>query len=237
MKGDIPGAIDLANQALTKQREGDDGKGEGNDPHVLADAALFLGKLLQLNQRYEEAEALFREAHSSLQLRSPSPRDRSPGDEHTALSHLAHAQRKLRRFDDAEDSYVRALRGLEGAVGWEAGITNHTGIGLARLYRERGRDADAAAVLNEMRAALANVFGDEDPRAVQIDIELADAHISMGDRREAILLLDQVVECLPPGSPESRRAFMRLEELKEEEEAEEPCDGSDSRTITKVTAK
>lgn len=109
LKGDISDAINLANQALTKQREGPE-----NDQHGLADTSLFLGKLLQLDRRYLEAEALFIDAHRIHQLILP----RSPRNEFTALSHVAQVQKRMKRFSEAEHNFIKALNGLKVSVGW-----------------------------------------------------------------------------------------------------------------------
>jgi len=228
LKGDISDAIDLANQALVKQQSG-----EENDPYGAADTSLFLGKLLQFDRQYQEAEVSFSEAYRIQRSMLPH----RPRDEYTALSHVAQAQKKMKRFDEAEQNFVKALNGLEATVGWKDGITNHTSFELAQMYRECGRDTEAAATLNMMKDSLGKVFGEEDSRVKQINSALAEIYIAIGDRPKAILLLDEVFQCLPPGSPESRRALMRLEEMKELDELGESCGESGIIAVTKVKKK
>mmetsp|Transcript_30286 Transcript_30286/g.69405 ORF Transcript_30286/g.69405 Transcript_30286/m.69405 type:complete len:255 (-) Transcript_30286:158-922(-) len=205
LKGDIPQAIDLANRALAKQRV------EG-DPLILADTTLFLGKLFQLEERYSEAESSFDESRrSSLQ----SSLGASSRNEYVAQSHLATAQKHLQRYDEAEKNFEEALRGLEKVVGWGDGFTNHTGFEFARLYRETGRQEEAKNILLKMQRELVAIFGVEDARVLQLNAELAEIYVVMGDRSAAISLLEEVVDRLSPKIPEARRAFFRLEELKE----------------------
>jgi len=228
LKGDIPEAIDLASRALTEQR------GEDNLLAV-AETTLFLGKLFQLERRYDKAETFFDEAHSLHRSLAPPPPFGLPSrNEYVAQAHLGGAQKQLRRYGDAEKNYLVALRGLEEVAGWKDGFTNHTSFELARLYREWGREEDAAEVLRRMKRELAEVFGLEDARVLQINGELAEICVAIGDRRAAMSLLDEIVERLPPNIPEARRAFVRLEELKEEEEEGEVGGGV---AVTKVIVK
>mmetsp|Transcript_51898 Transcript_51898/g.60658 ORF Transcript_51898/g.60658 Transcript_51898/m.60658 type:complete len:273 (-) Transcript_51898:382-1200(-) len=224
LKGDIEEAVNLTNRALTKQRE-------ENDPNEIADTALFLGKLLQLQNKFNEAETSFNESYSIHQSLSPNKRC-----QYVAQSHLAHAQKKLRRYQDSEKNYCEALRGLEKTIGWKDGFTNHTSFELARLYREQRQDREASAALESMKGHLGDVFGKEDPRVLQINGELAEIKFSLGDKKAAMFLLDELVNKLPPNSPEARRAFIRLEELKEQEGMEVKV-GDVSVTLTKGTQK
>jgi len=219
LKGDIPEAISLANRALTQQRT-------ENDPLAIADTSLFLGKLFQLVGLYNDAETSFEEAYSihrdqsssSTQQQQQQQSNTQKRSEYNALSHLAQAQKNLHRYNDAEQNYLLALSGLKSTVGWTDGATNHTSHSLARLYRERGQNQNAQTTLRSMKAGLVVAFGEGDSRAVQVNGELAEVSLLLGDRTEAIELLEEVVDGLPPNSPEARMAFVRVEELKEEEE-------------------
>jgi len=69
-----------------------------------------------------------------------------------------------------------------------------------------------------MKNGLIDVFGKDDSRVLQLNGEEAEICNILGDYRKAIELLEEVVDNLPPGSPEARIAFMKLDELKEMEE-------------------
>ncbi|VEU44812.1 unnamed protein product [Pseudo-nitzschia multistriata] len=300
LKGDVPEAIVLASKALLILREkqladADDGSGGGEEAAAvveeeLADALLFLGKLLQLAGNFADASRSFEEArwifHACCQKRhdqemptqNPSKKRPNPivigirKKECSALSHLAFAQSQLGQSPPppgrtsseetndnsdrheqllclAEANYKEALEGLEEVVGWEDGMTNHTAHELAMLYKQTGRYERGIARLTRTKEKLAEVWGPGDPKVVQLNGELAEMHrllssSSSSSEREGVIseekvvaLLEDALEVLPPNSPEARRIFVRLEELKEERElaAADPGDRSQTSSRGGVT--
>jgi len=210
LKGDIPSAISIAATALFHHRQ-------KNDNPATADAALFLGKLHQLQKNYLEAEHHYKlalELHRTINLHSR--------EEYNALVHLAHVYHKLHNFAEAERGYVAAAQGLEQVVGWEDGATNRSNFELVKFYEERGRYDEALETLQRMKRGLGIVFGENDYRVLQLNEKMADVLLVISSRQEnlkmAMDLLDEISTVLPPNSPEARRAFMRLEDLKEEEQ-------------------
>mmetsp|Transcript_49574 Transcript_49574/g.73722 ORF Transcript_49574/g.73722 Transcript_49574/m.73722 type:complete len:266 (+) Transcript_49574:71-868(+) len=209
LKGDISDAISFANQALTKQRE----QGDDCDSGAIADTTTFLGKLFRLDGQYDNAEESFREGHSLYQSVNPGGRE-----EYIGLVHIASIQSITGETSQAEESLWAAAKGLEELVGWSDGMTNHAYFELSELYKGMGRKEEAVRVLSKMKAGLVTVFGSDHAKAVQINCEMAEIKVLLGDIKGAMELLEEVGDILPPNSPEARRAFLRLEDLKEE-----PC--------------
>jgi len=160
------------------------------------------------------------------------------------LSHLAEAQARMwldKKDNDngngnddyeqmqqwlnlAEANFEEALDGLASSVGWEDGMTHHTAHRRAMLCKERGRFEEAIGKLTVIQNQLADIFGPDDPKVVQLNGELADlwqlrssssSSSSSSGSAKARALLEEALETLPPNSPEARRIFMRLEELEE----------------------
>ncbi|GMH89684.1 hypothetical protein TrVE_jg9252 [Triparma verrucosa] len=207
LKGDIPEATALASKALSWNRK--------NDTSAIADNVLFLGKLHQLQENFEEAETFFTEAYDLTKTSSSPSRD-----ECNALTHLAYVQHKLKRFTSAEASYKSAIEGLSETVGWSDGATNRAGFELVQFYRQQNRQDDAIKTLKLMQTALSKIFGSTDTKVLQLNIEMAAILTSSSsnatNRLKAISLLKGVCDILPPNEPEARRAFIKLEELKED---------------------
>lgn len=206
LKGDIPKAIELAEQALRQQQQVD--SKNSNRQHDIYDTTLFLGKLFQSQRNYAQAEAYVQQSfHHAAQ---------GSREEYVALSHLATIQRLQQNYVDAEHNYKAALTGLEENIGWKDGFTNHTSMELVKLYRETSREPKAIDTLHRMRKKLAQTFqNDNDPRVVQLYGDEAEIQYALGNLTEASRLWNEVVNRLAGNSPVARKAFMQLVELQD----------------------
>ncbi len=161
-----------------------------------------------------------------------------------ALSHLATAKGRLQHEENEyndndaatiEADFQEALEGLEEVAGWEDGMTNHTAHEWSLYCSRTKNDPEKALnILSRMKQNLTNAFGSDDRRVLQLNGILAElwqkiGEKDMGDKAKscivetsteenAISLLEEALDTLPPNSPEALRVFMQLEELKERQE-------------------
>lgn len=276
LKGDITAAISLTQRALSVMKSNNNQGCQGHIVEEIADTLSFLGKLYRLQDSMElaalcfsEALALYREQQQQGDQKispvqtiasthtSPAdyPQNQLKRKELTALSHLASAQGRLpgtKAYDSAVANFRTALDGLAATVGWEDGMTNHTAHEWSQFYRRSGDPRLALSILTSAKDNLAQVFGREDARVLQLNGEMAElwralrAETSSGDdpgagkRREghdtgtddsdqATALLEEALDKLPPNSPEAIRILMQLEDWKETREQQQRGDtGSNS---------
>ena len=189
LKGDIPRAEELARAAL--------GALDADDVAVHVDCWVFLGKLSQLQGKFDDAEGLFIKARSA----------QSEEESYHSTSLLAHTLRMQGRDDEAIKEYRAALDGLAATKGWTDGATNHAAAALASLLGERGSFAAAEAIQSRAEAGLDTAFGSTDPRTLVTRVERARLAGRDGRKDDARALLASAMADLDPRHPAYRTAM------------------------------
>jgi LuxR family maltose regulon positive regulatory protein len=162
-----------------------------------AQVRLELGELEPARDLLEQAEPLMR-IEPTLDI--------------VVLAHLAQAQRRLARFDEAERSIRRALAYAE-----QAGVLERSGAGLARieagaLALERG---DARQAIVEARAGLEHNRLLHDLTYINQGVELlARALARVGEREEALEVVDEALVVLE--GTDMSVALSRMQSLRRE---------------------
>lgn len=196
LKGDIPQAEELARAALDAL--------DADDVAAHVDCWVFLGKLSQLQGRFDDAEGLF------IKARSAQPKEEA----YHSTSLLAHVLRMQGRDDEAIAEYRSALDGLESTKGWSEGATNHAAAALATLLGERGSGlVEAEAIQSRAEAGLTTVFGSTDPRTLATRVERARLAGRDGRKDDARALLTSAMADLDPRHPAYRTAMAAEAEL------------------------
>jgi LuxR family maltose regulon positive regulatory protein len=162
-----------------------------------AQVRLELGELELARELLERAEPLMR-IEPTLDI--------------VVLAHLAQAQRRLGRLDEAERSIRRALAYAE-----QSGVLERSGAGLARI--EAGALAlargDARQAIVEVRAGLDHNRLLYDLTYINHGIELlARAHAAAGEREDALELLDEALVVLE--GTDMTVALARMQALRRE---------------------
>jgi tetratricopeptide (TPR) repeat protein len=287
LQGDIPSAIKLTIQGLELMKT--IGKNETNqqeiDENEIAETMLFLGKLYQLENQFENAVKSFEKARDRFgsgggeedqQQQLDNNNDNDDDSEsssiqtntninnikkryYTSITHLAYAQKELGQYEESEKNYLKSLSGLEQLVGYTDGMTNHTCYELSQLYKTQNKFRKAIEVLEDMKLNLSIVFGKTDSKVLQLNSELANLLIlsekegepssvvtvttnkavpsslssssssSSSSSKNAIDLLEEAMDNLPPNSPEGRRIFMQIEELKEQQQQQQQHQDEDQQ--------
>lgn len=190
LKGDIPRAEELARAAL--------GALDADDVAARVDVWIFLGKLSQLQGKFDAAEAFFRDARSA----------QADADAFHSTSLLAHALRLQGRDAEAVAEYRAAVDGLEATRGWADGATNHAATALAALLGEAEAGlAEAEDVQARAEDGLVAVFGPSDPRALAARIERAKLAARSGRKDDARDMLATAMADLDPRHPAYRTAM------------------------------
>ena len=192
------------------------GRLDAAEHRARVDVASFLGKLTQLRGRYPDAEAHFRAALAS------SRETDDAAEQFVLRTHVASAEERQGKHDDAEANYATALDGLARHAGWSNGRTYHAAFSLAALLRGRARHADAEALLRRAGCELGGAFGEGDARVLLNQVTLAEVLLDQPDRADdARAILGTVLDQLDPRHPSYRRAFDMHEELLEDARAAE----------------
>lgn len=206
LKGNVADAEVLASLALDRF-----GAGETNER---IDAMTFLGKVCQLQGRFDEARSHFDAALVAQRelLGSDHP------EVYEQLARVAYVDEMRGDVASAIDLYTVALDGLETHKGWADGSTNHCVANLARTLAGAGsRDALAKAVTLHLRAddGLSHALGEDDPRAVANRLSLASSYARSGRTEDARAILVAAMDVLDPRHPTYRVAMMAEMELED----------------------
>jgi hypothetical protein len=218
------------------------------DENEIAETILFLGKLYQLENQFVNAVESFEKARdlfgNSGGEETQQQQQYNKKRYYTSITHLAYAQKELGQYEESEINYLKSLSGLEELVGWTDGMTNHTCYELSQLYKTQNQYQNAIQVLEDMKMNLSNEFGSKtNSKVLQLNSELANVLILLEKQEQseepsssaettdaasvvpsslkAIHLLEEAMDNLPPNSPEGRRIFMQIEELKEQQQQDE----------------
>jgi tetratricopeptide (TPR) repeat protein len=204
LKHDLAGAEQLARQALQKLDE--------DHATDFVDAVNFLGKILQKQDKLDEAEECFKRVHSFHEDKDGE----FNSDTLDSLARIAfsqHLQGSGHKMVEAEANYLKALDGLEVVAGWSDGKTNLAADNLAKLYLSMDRVEDAQMLTERIENGLKLAFGEGDSRTLQAKAKLADILAEQGKHEQAIHILEQVLSKMDPGLPAARVAFMQQQKL------------------------
>lgn len=195
LKGDVPQAEELARAALDAL--------DADDVAARVDAWTFLGKLSQLQGKFGDAEAFFRDARAA----------QPEGEGFHATSLLARALRSQGRDAEALAEYRAAVDGLEATRGWADGATNHAAAALSGLLGDGGDLAEAEALQGRAEAGLEGAFGPADPRTLAARVERARLAGRGGRKNDAREILAAAMADLDPRHPAYRAAMAVEAEL------------------------
>jgi Tfp pilus assembly protein PilF len=134
-----------------------------------------------------------------------------------SLTRIATAQEKQGNHEAAEENYTTALTGLEVAVGWSDGSTNHTASNLLQFFQNQRRFDEAEAVGQRSVAGLTEVFGATDPRTLMQQMTLAELTLERGNTEEAKKILEKVLDEMDPRHPHYMKALLMNERVLESE--------------------
>jgi tetratricopeptide (TPR) repeat protein len=158
--------------------------------HVLR---CHLGETYRLLGLYDEAERHLRAALDDV----PWNKDNSPGLFYRGM--LANALRDGGHYEEAERLYDEILRTNRdvGYVNYDRKLKDVTGatstaiLDLGILYMLQGNLDEAAPLVEEALDKAQKVYGEEDPRTVDVKIALAVLHARQGRHEKAESLFDE----------------------------------------------
>ncbi|OEU11241.1 hypothetical protein FRACYDRAFT_246354 [Fragilariopsis cylindrus CCMP1102] len=184
LQGDVPSAIKLTIQALEIMKEDVHANDDDDNENEIAETILFLGKLYQLENQFENAVESFEKARDLFDSGSSGGSSRKKRY-FTSITHLAYAQKELGQYNVSERNYLYSLKGLEILGGYTDGMTNHTCYELSQLYKAQHKFRKAIDVLETMKMNLSNVFGKTDSKVLQLNSELANLLILLETQEQS----------------------------------------------------
>lgn len=141
----------------------------GSDPAVVADLNRLLGDALYLQERYAEAEPLFREA---LTIRR-AVFGANHADTAVSVSDLANTLKALGRLAEAEPVYREALAIRMSVLGDAHPRTASTSRSLARTIRDQNRTDEAVAAFGNAVALTEKAHGATARETIRARFEFA----------------------------------------------------------------
>ena len=139
------------------------------------------GRALEAEQRYAEAEHLFREA-LAISERAYGPEHRETA---TCLDNLATCLRKQGRYVDAVTACSKGLAIREAVLGKRHAHTAASACNLGFLYRTLGRYDEAQTLLSHSLAIREQTLGDDHPYVAESLDRLAGLCRDLGRYEEA----------------------------------------------------
>lgn len=200
---------------------GDEVPSDPKEVLLRQDAQSALGVLLAKEERYEEAEAMFRRRIEEAKVRPDLDRARTIG----ARQNLAALVLQHGRLAEAEPILTELLDELRGMYGPSHSMTLACLHNLAIVYRQQGRHEEALDLAQENFRVLRRTFGASHQETLGALRAIGESHADAGRLSDALEAFREATtgfeENYGPDHPETRSArsaWARIHYLRDEPE-------------------